>query len=143
MLLDLLHGRLGIQGRHNRPVFIHARHMRNGLAWVTGCAGEAEGLGAVERDGVPHFACTVRVCALERRLLRGLGLRRIFLGCRQYTYQRYFRLQKWGWTYSWPQPCLSSFSWWPLYPSLRAHKVSLDALGSVRIDATAESPEGC
>lgn len=54
--------------------------MRNRLARVLGVAGEAEGLRAVERDGVAHFARGVRVGAVQRCLLRCLRLG-ILRGC--------------------------------------------------------------
>ena len=45
------------------------------LAGVLGGTGKAEGLGAVEGDGVPRLARRVCVCACERSLFRGLRLR--------------------------------------------------------------------
>lgn len=41
---------------------------------VLGVTGEAEGLGTVEGNRVPHFARLVLVGTPERRLLCGLGL---------------------------------------------------------------------
>lgn len=52
--------------------------MRDALARVAGSTGEAEGLRAVERNGVADLARTVRIGALQRRLLCRLGLRRVF-----------------------------------------------------------------
>ena len=49
--------------------------MGDGLAGVLGVTGQAEGLWAVEGDGVAHFARSVCVRAVERSLFRGLGLR--------------------------------------------------------------------
>lgn len=78
VLLDLLHRGLGVQRGHNCPVLIHARHMRDALARVAGSTGEAEGLRAVEGNGVADLARAVRISALECCLLCGLGLRRVF-----------------------------------------------------------------
>ena len=75
VLLDLLHGRLRVQWRDDRPELVHPGGMGDGLAGVLGVAGEAEGLGAVEGDGVANFASSVCVRAVERSLFRGLGLR--------------------------------------------------------------------
>ena len=56
--------------------------MGNGFAGVLGVAGEAEGLGAVEGDGVANFARSVCVRAVERGLFRGLGLRVLVRRCK-------------------------------------------------------------
>ena len=60
--------------RDNRPELVHTGRMGDGFAGVLGVAGEAEGLGAVERDGSAHFARGVCVRAVERSLFRGLSL---------------------------------------------------------------------
>ena len=49
VLLDLLHGRLGVERVHDRAVRVHARQRRDRLALVLGRTGEGEGLGAAER----------------------------------------------------------------------------------------------
>ena len=62
-----------VDTRDNRPELVHPRCMRDRLPRVLRVAGEAEGLGPVERDGVAHFARGMRVGAVQRRLLRRLG----------------------------------------------------------------------
>jgi hypothetical protein len=48
VLLDLLHGALGVEGVQDDLVGVEARSMGDGLAGVLGRPGELEGLGAVE-----------------------------------------------------------------------------------------------
>jgi hypothetical protein len=48
VLLDLLHGALGVERVDDDLVLIEARLMRNALAWVLWCAGELESSWAVE-----------------------------------------------------------------------------------------------
>ena len=48
VLLDLLHGALGVERVDDDLVLIEAGDVRYGLSLVLGCAGELEGLGAVE-----------------------------------------------------------------------------------------------
>ena len=58
--------------------------MGDALARVLGVPGKSERLGAVERHARVHLARAVTVYALERRLLRRLGLhllRRVLRGC--------------------------------------------------------------
>ncbi len=48
VLLNLLHGTLGVERVLDDLVLIETRLMRNGLSWVFWLAGKLEGLGAVE-----------------------------------------------------------------------------------------------
>lgn len=73
-LLDLLHGRLGVEGEQDGLVGVHARSVGNRLPRVLGLAGQLEGLGAVERDRGADLADLVAGGALEGSLLGGSGL---------------------------------------------------------------------
>ena len=48
VLLNLLHGALGVERVDDDLVLIKTRLMRNGLSWVFGRSGKLEGLGSVE-----------------------------------------------------------------------------------------------
>lgn len=74
VLLDLLHGGLGVQGVNDDPVLVEPRSMVDGLAGVFGLARELEGLGAVESDRGADLLVDVGVRTLEGRLLRVGGL---------------------------------------------------------------------
>lgn len=55
--------------------------MGNRFAGVLGVTGEAEGLGAMEGDGVARLARAVRIGANEGGLFGGLSLRVLGCGC--------------------------------------------------------------
>ena len=61
VLLNLLHGALGVERVNDDFVLIEARDMRDGLAGVFGRAGELECLGAVEGRREADLADFVRV----------------------------------------------------------------------------------
>jgi len=61
VLLNLLHGALGVERVDDDLVLIEARLMRNGLSWVFGRPGELEGLGTVESCRKTDLADLVRV----------------------------------------------------------------------------------
>jgi hypothetical protein len=63
-----------VDARNNSPELIHPGYMRNRFPRVLGIAREPEGLGTVERDGVPRLARTVPVCALEGGFFGGFCL---------------------------------------------------------------------
>lgn len=66
VLLNLLHGALGVERADDDLVLIEARKMGNRLARVLGGAGDDESLGAVERSAQANLA-----------LLLGVGLARV------------------------------------------------------------------
>ena len=76
VLLDLLHRALRVQGRHDRPVLVHPRLVRDALARVFGLPREAERLRAVEGHGVADLARLPPMGSLQRCLSGRLGLRR-------------------------------------------------------------------
>ncbi len=45
MVLDLLHGRLGVEGVLDRAELVHAREVGHGFAGVPGRTGKTQGLG--------------------------------------------------------------------------------------------------
>ena len=61
VLLNLLHGTLGVERVDDDLVLIEARLMRNGLSWIFGSTGELESLGSVESCRKTDFADLVRV----------------------------------------------------------------------------------
>jgi len=61
VLLDLLHGTLGVERVDDNFVLIEARLMGNGLSWVFGRPGELQGLGTVESCRKTNLADLVRV----------------------------------------------------------------------------------
>lgn len=68
VLLNLLHGALGVERANDDLVLIEARKMGDRLARVLGSAGDDEGLGAVERSAQADLA-----------LLLGVGLKKVKL----------------------------------------------------------------
>ena len=60
--------------RDNRPELVETRRMRDGLPWVFGLTGEAEGLGTVEGDRGARLALRGGVSARESSLFSSLGL---------------------------------------------------------------------
>lgn len=76
VLLNLLHRRLGGQGRLDDGELVHARAARLGLTRVPGVARQRQRLGAVERACRPELAGRTAVGPLEDGLLGrgGLGL---------------------------------------------------------------------
>jgi hypothetical protein len=74
VLLDLLHGSLGVQGVLDGPELVHPRKVGNGLPWVTRSTSELEGVRSVERDRGSDLADRGRVGTLKGGLLGGLGL---------------------------------------------------------------------
>ena len=74
VLLDLLHGRLRVQWRDDRPELVHPGRMGDGLAGVLGVTGEAEGLGAVEGNSVASLALRSGVGARKSGLFGSLSL---------------------------------------------------------------------
>ena len=80
VVLDLLHGRLGVERVLDRAELVHAGQVGHGLAGVFGRPGETERGGAVEGDRGADLADRVGRGALERRLLSGLGLGILGLG---------------------------------------------------------------
>lgn len=97
----------GQHSRDNRPELVHPRYMGNRLARVLGVTGEAEGLGAAERDGVAHFARDVRVRAGKCGLPRSLGLGLLRRCCEIVSL---IRLMERRGTYPWRAPCGSLWS---------------------------------
>lgn len=79
-LLDLLHGRLSVQGEQDGLVGVHARGMRDGLSWVLGLSGQTQGLGSVERDRGADLADLVALGALQGSLLGGGSPDGLWLG---------------------------------------------------------------
>lgn len=79
-LLDLLHGRLGVEREEDGLVGVHARGMGDRLAWVLGLAGQLEGVGAVEADRGSHLADLLARGTLEGGLLGGSGLDGLWAG---------------------------------------------------------------
>lgn len=61
VLLDLLHGALGVERVDEDLGGIVSRLVVNRLAWVPGSAGELEGLGTVEGGGRDDLLALVRV----------------------------------------------------------------------------------
>lgn len=61
VLLNLLHGALGVERVDNDSVLIETGSMRNRLAWVLWCTGELEGLGTVEGSRETDLADLVGV----------------------------------------------------------------------------------
>ena len=59
VLLDLLHGALGVEGMDNDLVLIQPRRMRNRLARVLRGARDLQGFGAVEAGRVPDLGLFV------------------------------------------------------------------------------------
>jgi hypothetical protein len=80
VVLNLLHGRLGVERVTDSTELVHTGKVGNRLASVLGLAGKTEGVGAVERHGGADLARTGRVGALESGLLSGLGLGILGLG---------------------------------------------------------------
>jgi hypothetical protein len=74
VLLNLLHGGLGVQGVLDGPELVHPGQVVDRLSRVLGSTGESEGLGSVERDRSSDLADRGRVGSLEGGLLGGLGL---------------------------------------------------------------------
>lgn len=74
VLFDLLHRRLRIERVDDCSESIHAGCVRDRLSGVFGITGEAEGLGAVERDAGSDFAGGMAVCALQCSFFGGLRL---------------------------------------------------------------------
>lgn len=56
MFLNLLHRRLGIEGRYDGPILVHARGMGDGFPRVLRIAGKTQGTRTVEGDGCADFA---------------------------------------------------------------------------------------
>lgn len=62
VLLNLLHGTLGVERVLDDLVLVETRLVRNGLSWVFWLAGELEGLGSVEGGRKADLADLVGVC---------------------------------------------------------------------------------
>lgn len=62
VLLDLLHGALGVERVNDNLVLIEAGLMRNGFTWVFWGSGELEGLWSVEGGGLADLSDLVGVC---------------------------------------------------------------------------------
>jgi len=74
VLLDLLHGALGVEGVDDDLVLIETGLMGNRLAWVFWCARELEGLGLVEGCRETDLADLVGVDTLQGGLSSSAGL---------------------------------------------------------------------
>jgi hypothetical protein len=74
VLLDLLHGGLGVQGVLDGPELVHPRQVVDRFTRVSRGSGQGEGLGSVERDRGSDLADRGRVGTLQGGLLGGLGL---------------------------------------------------------------------
>lgn len=74
VLLNLLHGRLGVQRVHDDLELVQPRHMGNALAGVLGLARELEGVGPVESNRGADFLVDLGVHTLKGGLLRVGGL---------------------------------------------------------------------
>lgn len=80
VVLDLLHGRLGVERVLDRAELVHPREVGDGLAGVFRVTGETECRGSVEGDGSADFAGRVRGSALEGGLFGGFGFGILGLG---------------------------------------------------------------
>lgn len=74
VLLNLLHGGLGVEGVHDDLVLVQAHGVGDGLAGVLGSTRQLQGLGAVEGGGVPDLLGLVGGGTLEGGLGGGVGL---------------------------------------------------------------------
>ena len=74
VLLNLLHGALGVERVKNDLVLVEARLMGNTLAGVLGRARELEGLGTVEGRRKTDLADLVRVDLLREQAVSGAFL---------------------------------------------------------------------
>lgn len=90
VLLDLLHGALGVERVDDDLVLIEAGLVRDRLAWVLWCARELEGLRAVEGGRQTDLADLVGVDALQGSLGRSIGL--LVAACK--TYASAFALER-------------------------------------------------
>jgi len=74
VLLDLLHGGLGVEGSLQDLVLVQTGNVRNRLAGVLGGTGKLEGLGAVEGGRGADLASLLTVNTLQGSLLGGESL---------------------------------------------------------------------
>lgn len=79
VLLDLLHGRLGVEREEDRAERIHARSMRHALARETRVLGQVKRLGTTERGVGAHLAHLGTRRTLQGSLLGSSGLSRLGL----------------------------------------------------------------
>ena len=80
VVLDLLHGGLGVERVLDRSELVHSRQVRDRLSRVSGSTGETEGVGSVERDRGSDLSDGVGLGALESGLLSLLGFGILGLG---------------------------------------------------------------
>jgi hypothetical protein len=74
VLLDLLHGSLGVQRVLDGPELVHPGQVVDRLSRVLGGTSESEGLGSVEGNRSSDLSDRGRVGSLQSGLLGGLGL---------------------------------------------------------------------
>lgn len=74
VLLDLLHGALGVQWVDDNLVLIETGLGNDGSTWVLWCTGELEGLGSAEGGRETDLADLVGVNTLQGSLSSGIGL---------------------------------------------------------------------
>lgn len=74
VLLNLLHGRLGVEGSLQDLVLVQADNVVHGLALILGLTSKLEGLGAVEGGRGADLARLLTVDTLQGSLLGGKSL---------------------------------------------------------------------
>jgi hypothetical protein len=80
VVLNLLHGRLGVERVLDSSELVHSGEVRDRLSGVSRGSGKSERSGSVESHGCSGLSDRVRLGALERGLLSGLGLDILGLG---------------------------------------------------------------
>ena len=74
VLLNLFHGRLGVEGRLQDLVLIQTRHVGDSLSSILGVASKLKSLGAVEGSRGADLASLLTVDTLQGSLLGSKGL---------------------------------------------------------------------